>query len=790
MTESRTIVVDPETNEMQSSSEPAVRDLTDDVLAAEVLQAFNTVDKNHSFQSADGDNERFARMFPDSKIAEGYKQGQTKMKYMIQYGIAPHIKNLLMTDMEHEQYCFHFDETTTSQIKKQYDGYITYCSKKSKLVVCEYVGSLFVGHCPAEALVQHFYHFIEDLNLDLENVLNLGMDGPNVNKKFERELMEELEKDQSTSFISTGGCPLHTVHNGFGKGMKSLKEKIDLDQFVIDLHFFFERSAARREDFKAMSEITAVTVHYLLKHCESRWLSIEKVLVRVMEQFPNITAYFLESLLKTNAFKGKNGVGNTKRYKRIVECLKDISLMSLMGFVVFVAQDFKKFLIPLQTNAPMIHVLHSMQIKLVHSLMSKFMKPEFITDTTTKKMLNAAKLLNVQVSDKRKHLAKVQVGAKATSELKKIKDEVEKKKVVAKMVEFLQECSQYLLENLPLDNGVIKSAACLHPENRHHKKSLSNVSTLAQAVNKALGDNAMRKAFNMKSDETKYDLLDKIRTQYQMYQMESIDESFYKQKQENKRTHIQKTSYWKEAYGIAGVTDYKCDDSAYKRIDDYWVRISELLDENGKAKYPDLWQLVKCIMLVSHGNADPERGFSINKHMLKIHGFSLAEDTLVAVRFVKDYVIKCSGSEKVILTKGLMNSCMKARNRYGIYQDEQKELKRKEEEANEAAAEAAVALEAKKSADKKKEEKLQKINQQISILKSGISVAEQSISDANQELSSMITDASKLSKTKLISEVTKSQSKVDMGLKRKQELSQELQEVLSKKKKISDRSAK
>ena len=74
---------------------------------------------------------------------------------MIQFGIAPHIKELLMTDMEDEQYCFHFDETTTSQVKKQYDGYITYFSKKAKLVVCEYTGSLFVGHCPADALVQH-----------------------------------------------------------------------------------------------------------------------------------------------------------------------------------------------------------------------------------------------------------------------------------------------------------------------------------------------------------------------------------------------------------------------------------------------------------------------------------------------------------------------------------------------------------------------------------------------------------------------------------------------------------
>ena len=64
--------------------------------------------------------------------------------------------------------------------------------------MCEYTGPLFVGHCPAADLLENFYHFIQDLNLDLDNLINLGMDGPSWNKKFERELMEELEKTKNT----------------------------------------------------------------------------------------------------------------------------------------------------------------------------------------------------------------------------------------------------------------------------------------------------------------------------------------------------------------------------------------------------------------------------------------------------------------------------------------------------------------------------------------------------------------------------------------------------------------
>ena len=108
---------------------------------------------------------------------------------------------MLIEDMQHEQYCFYFDKTTTSQIKKQYDGYITYFSKKYNQVVCEYAGSWFVSHCPVEALLEYFYHFIGDLNLSLDNLLNLGMDGPNVNKNLNGSLWRKW-KETTTIHLS------------------------------------------------------------------------------------------------------------------------------------------------------------------------------------------------------------------------------------------------------------------------------------------------------------------------------------------------------------------------------------------------------------------------------------------------------------------------------------------------------------------------------------------------------------------------------------------------------------
>ena len=43
-------------------------------LNAEILQTLSTVDKNHSFSSANGDSDRFKKMLPDSQIAAKYSK--------------------------------------------------------------------------------------------------------------------------------------------------------------------------------------------------------------------------------------------------------------------------------------------------------------------------------------------------------------------------------------------------------------------------------------------------------------------------------------------------------------------------------------------------------------------------------------------------------------------------------------------------------------------------------------------------------------------------------------------
>ena len=127
------------------------------------------------------------------------------------------------------------------------------------------------------------------------------MDGTNVNKSFEKKLRKCFNEKGATSFLSLGSCPLHSSHKGFRQGFKSFE--CDVDQLACDLYFFFKYSSARRDDYKFVEEITEVTAQFMLRHCQTRWVSIDKVLLIIIEQFGNLYEYFVNTVPKQANFK-------------------------------------------------------------------------------------------------------------------------------------------------------------------------------------------------------------------------------------------------------------------------------------------------------------------------------------------------------------------------------------------------------------------------------------------------------------------------------------------------------
>ena len=82
------------------------------------------------------------------------------------------------------------------------------------------------------------------------------------------------------------------------------------------------------------------------------------MVVRIVEQYENLKDYFLKTLPTLPGVKGKNRVNQTERYQRIKNVLTSKTALAYMSFIVHMCQDFKKFVVPLESAEPKIHVLY------------------------------------------------------------------------------------------------------------------------------------------------------------------------------------------------------------------------------------------------------------------------------------------------------------------------------------------------------------------------------------------------------------------------------------------------
>ena len=113
---------------------------------------------------------------------------------------------------------------------KQMDIHIRFFDDGRNAVHTRYFTSAFLGYATAANMVDVFVEKCGTMNLS--NMIQLSMDGPNVNWSFYQKLMAEEYNDRSRKLIDIGSCGLHVAHNAFRAGFGATGW--DLKSFLSD----------------------------------------------------------------------------------------------------------------------------------------------------------------------------------------------------------------------------------------------------------------------------------------------------------------------------------------------------------------------------------------------------------------------------------------------------------------------------------------------------------------------------------------------------------------------------
>ncbi|XP_049522642.1 uncharacterized protein LOC125945108 [Dermacentor silvarum] len=544
------------TTATDSQPERATKDIFQrdtEVIKAEVMWCLNAVMTHTSLRAAAASASLFPLMFPSSATAKKMQLGKDKVGYTIVHGLAPFFRESLVSEVSQASHLVvAFDESLNKVAQKeQMDVLVRFWSDAEESVKTRYLTSCFLGRTRAEELVSAFKSATDGLSRS--KILQISMDGPNVNMKFLREIKQELcESSDGCQILDVGSCGLHVVNGAFKTGHAATGWQ--LVEFLRAIYNLFKCVPARRAEY---ARITGSNV-YPLKFCAVRWLENVSVISRALEVLPYLKVY-IESC------RNENKRPTSASYGVVETAIRDPLLSAKLTFMLRIAEELQPFLAQFQTDLPMLPFLGTALENLLRSLMSRIVRKEVMMAADS-----PLKLIKVDMDQPANVVAtpKIDLGFATKNALRKAPklSDLAILEFKRDCAAFVKNCAKKIVERSPLKFKLTRGSSSLDP---------------ACALIPELGERRLTDALE-------------VLTEHQWMTGAEADRAM--------------RSYKLVCSLASTQAALKNFDRSTDRLDALWAGIC------GSNK--ELLAFAKIILTLSHGNASVERGFSINKSCL------------------------------------------------------------------------------------------------------------------------------------------------------------------------------
>ena len=221
-------------------------------------------------------------MFPDHPVVEKFQLAQTKLMYITNFWLAPHFQDILKQKINNSDFFIvSFDESLNKSTQTcQMDLGIRFWNKEMMQVEVRYWNSKFLGHAKHMDLVEHFNKALE--GLDLSKIIQISMDGPNVNWCFFDEIVKWRNEMEMNPLINLGSCGLHILHGAFKSGIEATDWGIKAT--MKGCFQLLHDSPARRADFVSVTGSELFAVFF----CATRWVEDRDVADRLLKIWVHI----------------------------------------------------------------------------------------------------------------------------------------------------------------------------------------------------------------------------------------------------------------------------------------------------------------------------------------------------------------------------------------------------------------------------------------------------------------------------------------------------------------------
>lgn len=317
--------------------------LVDQVKQAEIKIAAFIVKHNLPFHVMDHLSDLVSNAFPDSKIALEFSCKRTKTRSIAKHVIAKTFRDELEELLRHTKFSLIIDESTDIASKKQLAIVVRFYCNRELRVRSRFFKLVEVMHSDADSITAAVLDGFEKSGVPTDNIIGYASDTTNVMFGQHHSVVTNLK--EKIPYLYVMKCICHSAHLCASHACEKLPRAIE--NMVRDIYSFFSHSAKRLAEFEKFQHFVQVEPHKILKPAQTRWLSLQMCVSRILEQWDALELFFADAAERERLVAAEN----------VASTLKNPIVKLYFQFLDYVLLVFTKFNRLFQSVYPNLHRL-------------------------------------------------------------------------------------------------------------------------------------------------------------------------------------------------------------------------------------------------------------------------------------------------------------------------------------------------------------------------------------------------------------------------------------------------
>lgn len=270
--------------------------MSDHIKRAEYKMIMFLAEHNLPFLIMDHLPKFMASVGCDSQILKNLKCARTKST-MILKCFETHFMKSLKNIINGQKYSIIADEATDISTKKCLALIIRFADSKANEVKDHFLDLVEVEQCTADVISDKIVQTLQKYNLNILDLAGFAADNASVMSGNISGVQARL-RQQVNENIFVVGCICHSMALCASAAASKLPKQVE--DFTRDLYAYFSHSSKRMSELKNFQVLINLKPKKLLRPSQTRWLSLEQVVNRVLELWSSLIPFFTLAVVEDN----------------------------------------------------------------------------------------------------------------------------------------------------------------------------------------------------------------------------------------------------------------------------------------------------------------------------------------------------------------------------------------------------------------------------------------------------------------------------------------------------------